>query len=213
MTDFNLLWATPIMRIDTEKLDLADRLRELILSRETDEYRKENSPQRHHDNLFESNFDFLTWKEPVITEFKEVYLGYLGNFVKLVNDLDDAQLNELRFDSHVWYHIARDGGYFQPHNHPNASWSAIFCVDPGDEEPKNDSMAGQVMFTDPRQTNAFLDPANRNMRRDMSFNAIRFRLKPAQICIFPSYLYHYVEPYIGERPRITIAGNFWFRLA
>jgi hypothetical protein len=71
-------------------------------------------------------------------------------------------------------------------------------------------MAGHVMFTDPRQTNAYLDPGNNDMRRDMSFNAIRLRLKPAELMIFPSYLYHAVEPYVGNRPRITIAANFWF---
>ena len=199
------------MRIDTEKTDLAARLRDLILSCETEGFRKPNPPQRHHHGVFESNFDFLDWKKPIVQEFKQLFLGYLGGFVKLVNDLDDKQLNRLKFDNDCWFHITRDGGYFQPHNHPNASWSAIYCVDPGDEEPVNESASGQVTFTDPRQTNSYLDPANRSMRRDMSFNAIRFRLEPAQLVLFPSYLYHYVEPYIGEKPRITISANFWFR--
>ena len=212
MTDFNLVWSTPFMRIDTEKTDLAIKLRDLILTCESEGFRKPNSPQRQHHGVFESKFDFLDWKEPIVQEFKQLFLSYLGGFVKIVNDFDDQQLNRLKFDNHCWFHITRDGGYFQPHNHPNASWSAIYCVDPGDEEPTNDSVAGQVTFTDPRQTNSYLDPANRRMRRDMSFDAIRIRLKPAQMILFPSYLYHYVEPYIGEKPRITINANFWFRL-
>ena len=210
MTDFNLLWATPLLRVTTDTTDLADRLRQVILDCETEAFRKQNSPQRPHDGLFESKFDFLDWQQPAVQEFRQLLLGYLGSFVKLVNEYDDEQLNQLKFDNDCWFHIARDGAYFQTHNHPNASWSAIYCVDPGDETPRSESMAGHVMFTDPRQVNSYLDPANRFMRRDMSYNAIRLRLKPSELLFFPSYLYHTVEPYLGDRPRITIAANFWF---
>jgi uncharacterized protein (TIGR02466 family) len=212
MTDFNLVWATPLLRAQTDSNDLAGRLRDYILSCELDGFRKPNSPQRQHNAVFESTFDFLSWPNDSVAEFKALFYGYLGSFVKIVNELDDEQLNTLRFDNHCWFHITRSGGYFQPHNHPNASWSAIYCVDPGDEQPVDESSAGSIMFTDPRQTNSYLDPANRKMRRDMSFNAIRLRPEVGEIIIFPSYLYHTVEPYIGKRPRITIAANFWFRL-
>ena len=210
MSDFNLLWSTPLLRTTTESIDLARQLRDVILDCETEGFRKKNSPQRSHNNVFESEFDFLSWQREPIPKFRELLIGYLGNFLKLVNEINDENLKNLSFDNHCWFHIYRNGGYFQPHNHPNASWSMIYCVDPGDDIPENDSMAGHVMFTDPRQTNAYLDPGNNDMRRDMSFNAIRLRLKPAELMIFPSYLYHAVEPYVGNRPRITIAANFWF---
>jgi uncharacterized protein (TIGR02466 family) len=210
MTDFNLVWATPFLRSQTGSETLAESLREYILGCEVDGFRKPNSPQRPHEGVFESKFDFLDWPDKRVEDFKEMLFTYLGSTVKLVNDYTDEQLNGLQFDNDCWFHISRDGGYFQPHNHPNASWSAIYCVDPGDETPQNDSMAGHVMFSDPRTANNYLDPANRYMRRDMSFNAIRFRLKPAELVVFPSYLYHCVEPYVGQKPRITIAANFWF---
>ena len=210
MSDFNLLWSTPLLRTTTESIDLARQLRDVILDCETEKFQKKSSPQRSHNNVFESEFDFLSWQREPIPKFRELLIGYLGNFLKLVNEINDDNLKNLSFDNHCWFHIYRNGGYFQPHNHPNASWSVIYCVDPGDDIPENDSMAGHVMFTDPRQTNAYLDPGNNDMRRDMSFNAIRLRLKPAELMIFPSYLYHAVEPYVGNRPRITIAANFWF---
>ena len=210
MSDFNLLWSTPLLRTSTESIDLARQLRDVILDCETEKFRKKSSPQRSHNNVFESEFDFLSWQREPIPKFRELLIGYLGNFLKLVNEINDDNLKNLSFDNHCWFHIYRNGGYFQPHNHPNASWSVIYCVDPGDDIPENDSMAGHVMFTDPRQTNAYLDPGNNDMRRDMSFNAIRLRLKPAELMIFPSYLYQAVEPYVGKRPRITIAANFWF---
>ena len=210
MSDFNLVWATPFLRAATGSEVLAERLRDYILGCEVEGFRKANSPQRQPRGVFESKFDFLTWQDERVQEFRELFTGHLGAFVMQVNELSEEQLGQLRFDNHCWFHITRDGGYFQPHNHPNASWSAIYCVDPGDEEPPNPSAAGHVMFSDPRNANAYLDPANRRMRREVSFNAIRFRLEAAELLIFPSYLYHCVEPYEGKRPRITIAANFWF---
>ena len=57
----------------------------------------------------------------------------------------------------------------------------------------------------------YQDIANRRMVKEVSFNAIRFRPQKGELIIFPSYLMHAVESYVGERPRITIAANFWFR--
>lgn len=204
------LWASPVMIASTGTGDLAGELRELILSCENDDFRKKNSPQRPHDGVFESEFDFLKWQDERVVKLRNLMYGLLGSFVKEVNQFTDDELNQLKFDNHCWFHITRSGGYFQPHNHPNASWSMIYCVDPGDERPVNDSVAGSVSFTDPRQTNSYLDPANRFMRREASFQSIRHRFNAADVAIFPSYLYHYVEPYQGERPRITVAANFWF---
>lgn len=210
MSDFNLLWSTPFLRVTTDTHDLANGLKDVILDCENEEFRKKNSPQRSHDNVFESEFDFLTWQREPIPEFRELMVGYLGRFLTLVNDWKDEDLNQLKFDNDCWFHVYRNGGYFQNHNHPNASWSLVYCVDPGDETPENESMAGHLMFTDPRNASTYLDPANRNMRRDMSFNAIRLRPKATELFVFPSYVYHAVEPYVGDRPRITIAANFWF---
>lgn len=209
-SSFNLLWATPFLRLQTGTTELADGLREVILDCETPEFKKPQSPQRPHEGVFESKFDFLDWPREPIPQFRQFFVGQLAGYLKQINDLTDEQLNRMRFDNECWFHIYRDGGYFQPHNHANASWSAIYCVDPGDEEPRNQSMAGHVMFSDPRQVNNYLDPANDNMRRDLSFNAVRLRLKPAEMVVFPSYVFHAVEPYVGERPRITIAANFKF---
>ena len=124
-------------------------------------------------------------------------------------------MKQIRFDNHCWFHVTNDGGYFQPHNHPNASWSVIYCVDPGDDRPdKDQSHAGHIFIEDPRPSaGQFLDVANRNLGRALSFNALRFRPQLGELIVFPSYLMHSVEPYSGTRPRITIAANFWFQRA
>ncbi|MCZ6889487.1 MAG: TIGR02466 family protein [Gammaproteobacteria bacterium] len=214
MSALNLIFATPFLRLVTDDDGLTNALRELILSCETEEFRKKNSPQQTHEGVFESEFDFLSWSAPAVQQFKTLFYNHVGGFVKLVNEMTDEQLENVRFNNHCWFHISREGAFFQPHNHPNASWSAIYCVSPGDAVPENDHYAGHVVFNDPRpNASMHVDAANRHLRHDMSHNAIRLRLQPAELLIFPSYLLHWVEPYRGEEPRITISANFWFHRA
>ena len=209
MSEFNLLFASPLFRAQMEPQSLAGELAEFIVSHATEDRRHPSPPQRRHEGVFESTFDFLTWDYPVIEQFRNAFFGYVARFVKAANDMSDEEVRSLRFDQHCWFHLTTSGGYFQPHNHANASWSAVYCVSPGDATPVDDSHAGHIVFDDPR-SNMFMDAANRNMRRDLSFNAVRLRLTPGEIVIFPSYLLHWVEPYTGDSPRITIAANFWF---
>lgn len=211
MQDLNTYWGTPLLRQQTDKLELAEALREVILRSETPEHAHPNPPQDSHESLFESTFDFLNWPDPTIAEFKPWFFHKVGEVVKETNGYSNEQMNILRFGCHCWFHITRAGGHFPPHNHANAAWSAIFCVDPGDENVAEDHNSGRVTFFDPRfGANMYLDPANRGWSQPINFNSRRFRLRPADLVIFPSYLLHSIEPYVGERPRITIAANFWF---
>lgn len=212
MDMINLAFATPLFRVTlTGVEDMNSALETLILSLEDGANRKSDSPQGMHRGVFESDFNFLNRKEPEVQELKNIFFNNLGAFVKEINQLSDAQLAELKFHNHCWFHITRSGGYFQPHNHPNASWSIVYYVNPGDEQVEEARAAGHIVFNDPRpQASCYLDPANDNMRREFSFSAIRIRPQRCEMLIFPSYLFHYVEPYECETPRIVVASNFWF---
>ncbi len=211
MSTLNRLWATPFYRSGSSA-DRADTLRDYILANESDDRRKRDSPQRAHPGVFESRFDFLDWPDPAVSELKQFLNGHLGHVVKDACGLDDAALKTLRFRSHSWFHVTRGGGFFQHHNHPLASWSLVYCVDPGDDDPPNEFEAGRLVFHDPRGTaSMYLDTANRHMVRDYSFDAVRFRPGKGDVLIFPSYVWHSVEPYAGSQPRITVAANYWFQ--
>ena len=210
MSGFHQFWATPFYRSATEA-PRADALRDYILANEKESLRKVKSPQRAHPAVFESSFDFLDWPSPAVQELKQFLYGHLAGVVRNANDLDDESMSRLRFHGHSWFHITRTGGYFQDHNHPLASWSLVYCVDPGDETPPNEFESGALVFQDPRtMASMYLDTANRTLRREFSFDAVRFRPSKADLLIFPSYIRHAVEPYGGDRPRISIAANFWF---
>jgi len=211
MQEFNLVWSTPFVRKQLAMDEMLGDLRSVILENETAEKKHPSSPQKSHPALFESSFDFLSWPDPRIARFKEHFIAEVGKVVQVANNFSAAEMSKIRFGYHCWFHITRSGGYFPPHNHAMASWSAIFCVDAGDENIENDHACGKVTFYDPRfGANMYLDPANRNWRRDLTFNSVRFRLSPAELVVFPSYLTHSIDPYEGERPRLTIAANFWF---
>ena len=212
MQDLKHLWSTPLLRRQTDRQDFARELRDVIVENEKPERAHPKPPQDSHDALFESSFDFLSWPDPRIQRFKPWFYQQVGSVVQETNGYDVEQMNRLRFGCHCWFHITRAGGHFPPHNHAMASWSAIFCVDPGDEDIADAHNSGRVTFFDPRfGVNMYLDPANRQWRPEYTFNSTRFRLKPAELVVFPSYLTHAIEPYTGTRPRITIAANFWFR--
>ena len=212
MSSINLLFSTPLFRGKMRGVEkLNESLEQLILGLEDEKNRKSDSPQPMHSGVFESEFDFLKRSEPEVREFKDMVYGALAGFIKDVNQMNDNDMSLLKFNNHCWFHVTRNGGYFQPHNHPNASWSFCYYVSPGDAEPKDEKAAGHIVFTDPRpQASSYMDVANDNMRRDTSFSGVRIRPEASELVIFPSYLMHWVEPYIGDKPRISIAANFWF---
>ena len=209
MDDLLHFWATPFYRHRADSQQAA-RVTEYVLANETESRRKPDSPQRAHPGVFESSFDLLDWGSEVTAELKQLFHNHLAGVVKTANGIDDAALKNLRFHSHCWFHVTRQGGYFPHHNHPLASWSLVYCADPGDEDAP-DFESGHLVFHDPRATaSMYLDTANRQMRREFSFDAVRMRPVAGDVLIFPSYIMHAVEPYAGRRPRVTVAANFWF---
>ncbi|MCG8371342.1 MAG: 2OG-Fe(II) oxygenase family protein [Proteobacteria bacterium] len=214
MERINLAFATPLYRVTLEGVDqLNVSLEKLILSLEDAGHRKKNSPQAMPDAVFESEFDFLKRSEPEVRQLRDLLYAALASFVKEINGFTDEELAKLKFNNHAWFHVTRSGGYFQAHNHPNASWSVVYYINPGDPEPKNEKAAGHIVFHDPRpQASCYQDAANSRMRREFSYSGIRIRPVAGELLIFPSYVLHHVEPYEGDIPRVNVASNFWFYL-
>lgn len=206
-------FATPFLRTFAGHDKKIDDLKFFLLTCENDNFVHSKSPQESHNALFESRFDLFSWPDEHVQQIKNRLLAHLMNYLSDVNCFSVEDLKKLNFRIESWFHISRKGAYFQPHTHPLASVSMIYCVDPGDEVIDDLHEAGCVLFTDPRlNASMYVDPANRNMKRKYSFDGLRFRLRSDELCIFPSYLQHSVEPYVGDTPRITIAANFSFSL-
>ena len=204
-------FATPIHHAEGKYAAIADSLYQFIVANTDEAKRNPNSPQTMHEHLFESRFDFLKWDHPLVKNLKDAFINELFHF--LINETHYTQqdLSQLKFDYESWFHVSNKGAYFQSHTHPNHSWSMVYCVSPGDAEPQSPHEAGKLLFIDPRVTaSMYLDPANINLKRATSFNGYKITMKPGSMLIFPSFLQHSVEPYNGEKQRITVAANFRF---
>jgi len=206
------LFATPLYHANLDDAKLRRRVKTLILGRQNESHRHRRPPQGPHARVFESRFDFLDGTDATAIEtLRSVLLTHLQAFLAVVQERppDDVGMEHIRF--HSWFHITAAGGYFQPHNHPNASWSLVYCVDNGHESRcPEEVQSGFLVFTDPRSTaSMYLDRFNRRQHRDVSFDGVKYFLQNNDLVIFPSYVKHHVTPYYGTAKRITVAANFW----
>jgi len=210
MINLSELFATPMADAQLPNHEpLCEALTRLFLEKEEegDRHRYQKRRETQFGELFESKFDLFNWPhEPVraVARFTHTCLSQL--LVKISRH-EPEDLGRLRFNYHAWFHITRQGGYQGLHNHQNASWSGIFCVDPGDacaERPDS----GLVRFHDPRScAPQYSDAGNIKLRMPFQHGGYDVAHKPGRLVIFPSHLYHEIFPYIGERPRIVIAFN------
>lgn len=197
------LWLTPCETLNRE-------LEALFLAREDDEHRNPTPSHIPQQELYESRFNLFHWPEPCVRELRQFMLDGVARTVMAATTLGAQDLARFTLHNHTWFHITRHAGSFISHNHPMASWSAVYCVRAGEAVPARPD-SGVLRLFDPRQgANAFRDPANANLRPAFALRPLEIRLSEGQMIVFPSYLYHEVTPFYGNDLRITVATNCWF---
>jgi uncharacterized protein (TIGR02466 family) len=167
--------------------------------------------QRNHAT-FESHFNLFRDANPAIQELKRFCWDQMLTMIGQLNRYDQQTLNRLQIYNDCWFHITRRGGFFGVHIHPNASWSGVYCVDPGQRDAgKKDS--GLLSFINPMMSNAMhVDAGNVGLQLPYSAEIAHVALEAGQLVMFPSWVPHDVKPFEGEGERITIAFNCWFSL-
>lgn len=211
------MFAVPMVEVQhPDCAALNHQLRELFLAREADGDRYANPhPSMHHSlhQLFESDFNLFAWPDEPVLRLREFCWGALSRAIAQLNGLAPEQMNRLQISSHTWFHITRKHGQFGLHNHGMASWSGVYCVDPGDSDPA-DPDSGALSFINPMAiAHMFHDPANVHLRRPYGSGNLVYQHKPGRLVLFPSWVFHQVLPYRGTRERITVAFNCWFNMA
>ena len=210
--EIETFFAVPIARVALAGHEaLCPVLERLFLQREAEgeAWRHQKYIDTMHGALFESRFDLFNWPEPPIRQLAGACHEAVAGLVQRLNGYGDDVMERLRFDYHSWFHITRRHGFQGQHNHPNASWSGIFCVDPGEDLPDRPD-SGLVRFHDPRgHVDMYSDPGNRELRAPWNTGTCDVRHRRGQLVMFPSYLRHEIFPYQGTRPRIVVAFNCW----
>jgi Putative 2OG-Fe(II) oxygenase len=162
--------------------------------------------------LFESDFNLFRANDPAVQELKVFCWNQLFSLVGFLNGYDPPTLERLQLYNDCWFHVTRRGGFFGVHNHPNASWSGVYCVDPGRHDPgKKDS--GVLSFVNPMIMSAMhMDAGVARMQLPYGYQVANVSLDAGQLVLFPSWVLHDVKPFEGEGERITISFNCWFTL-
>lgn len=206
------MFATPFAVLHYPEPELLNKELEKFFDQLTANGDKHRNPRPHNyvqDNLFESNFDLFKYDNVAVQQLRHFILQSIGWIITRLNGYTKEQLSSIQLHTDAWFHITEHAGYFYTHNHPMASWSAVYCVDPGEDVPgKKDS--GILRFHDPRpHCSVYLDAGNANLQGAFGTGSYNFKLQAGQLLLFPSYLQHEVAPFMGHNRRITVAVNCW----
>ena len=208
------LFAVPFADIHMpDHESLTQELTQLFLKKEAqgDAFRNDVRRDTQQGSLFESKFDLFYWEEPAAKKLAHFCHSAVVSVVKGTSDYTQGEIEALKFDYHAWFHITREGGYQALHNHSNASWSGIFCVDPGDQVPERPD-SGAVRIYDPRgNASYYLDAGNSRLKMPANHGSYQVTHEAGKLVLFPSYLFHEVFPYQGTKPRIVVAFNCWIK--
>jgi uncharacterized protein (TIGR02466 family) len=189
---------------------LNTELEQLFLAREDDAHRNPTPSHIPQQELFESRFNLFNWEERCVQELRQFMLDAVVGTAMSATTLKREEMGRLTLHNHTWFHVTRYAGSFISHNHPMASWSAVYCVRAGDPVASQPE-SGILRLFDPRQgAGAFLDPANAGLKAGFAHRPLELRLTEGQLIVFPSYVYHEVTPFYGKNLRITVATNCWF---
>jgi hypothetical protein len=185
-------------------------LEALFLARETDEYRNPTPSHIPQQEMFESRFNLFLWPEACVQELRVFVLNSVAQTVVEASELPASELARLQIHNHTWFHVTRYAGSFVAHNHPLASWSAVYCVRAGERVPEH-PQSGMLRFLDTRSgADTYLDNANRRLRPAFALKCRELCLEEGQVVVFPSFVFHEVAPFYGGDTRITVATNCWF---
>jgi len=207
-------FATPIAHINFEDNAALNReLKELFLRKEREEPDLVRNPNRYNTQfgLFESNFDLFNWSDEPVQQLAGMMHNTLHGFVQQINSYSDEQMSFLEFNYHAWYHITRAGGYQTLHDHANASWSAIYYIQAGEDNPEHPE-SGVVRFYDKRGFSPmYMDAGNENLDPRYSWEVVPIKPETGKMLIFPSWIAHEILPFQGRDERIMVALNAWIR--
>jgi uncharacterized protein (TIGR02466 family) len=102
----------------------------------------------------------------------------------------------------MWANINPPGGYNQSHIHPNSLFSGAYYV-------KSQPNSGRLSVIDPRPgVQQCMPPRKkeklpRELWRETYYDAV-----PGRLIMFPSWLWHKVEPNQSNDIRISVSFNF-----
>lgn len=180
-----------------------DRMRDIILEKEADF--KKSQPKgvvRSNVGGWHSENDLFRWNVPELEVLLNLFQAVLVDYMALETERA-ADSFQLSAGLEGWANVVRRGNYAKAHVHPMSNIALVYYVDAGDHvhESKED-ISGAIEFLDPRNRAYMFTAPGMDVR-----DSLLSRPESSVLLAFPSWLYHTVHPYQGNRPRISIAAN------
>jgi len=114
-------------------------------------------------------------------------------FRRLLNE-DTANIDQ------SWANLYYKWDYAIPHSHRLSVASLVYFLEIGDPDP-DDELSGRLSFADPRMKICCSDEEGYVTTRPYIGS------NNGKMLIWPSKFVHFVTPYAGDNPRITLAWN------
>ena len=197
--NISMLFATPLVIRDwPDSEELNRELSALVMTKEAED--EDGYGVRSNAGGWQSAGNLITWKEPCIEVLRQRIEKVVTNLLQeLIRDDGTNRSFKLLIDA--WANINRQGNYNVVHTHPNCMWSGVYYVQPGIPD-KTIPYSGLLEILDPREAANYIQVRNTVLDgREFVDNV------PGRMLLWPSWLKHWVHPYVGEGERISIAYN------
>jgi uncharacterized protein (TIGR02466 family) len=171
-------------------------LEKAILEREA----QASGMNRSNAGGWHSENDLLQWPELSGIDLAESIQSSVMNMIAIT-----AKTDKFTFQSTIssWANVNRKGSHNVVHNHAQSHWSGVYYVKSGEYNEDDIRLAGSLTFYDPRgSVNMMRHPGSCS-------DGIAIKIKPqdGDLIIFPSWLFHSVNPFTSDTLRISIAFN------
>jgi uncharacterized protein (TIGR02466 family) len=193
------LFATPIFSF-VEAAD-ADRDRELA-GRLIEESHGAPGITRSNSGGWHSLPDLTQRQDACYLDLMHRVVAHVQSaFIELAREHDAAVDLRYRFAVQAWAMVMRHGDHTLVHDHTDAHFSVVYYPDAGDADLETFPDSGKLCFVDPRR-GASVIPG-------VELYPTQFAIEPRTglLVVFPGYLQHFVQPYRGGRPRVSISCN------
>ncbi len=203
-----LLFGTPILSVLwPEPEALNHQLTDLVLDLE----RTQPSVRQSNRGGWQSEKNLQSLRHPAVqTLLSWIDVGvYLISSDLVGEDAVDHFPEKWRISA--WANVNRVGHFNGTHYHVGGFWSGVYYVTTGTGTP-DDLGSGVIGFRSPSQagmiaSNIYAPPALQQAFQQ----EVCLQPEPGLMLIFPSWLEHWVNPYGGTEPRISIAFDVTYQ--
>ena len=147
--------------------------------------------------------NYKGWHSTTDMALKPEYQSLVGESITMCKEVfNEEWLDREPVLGNMWANINSPGGYNRPHLHPNSHFSGVYYI-------KTQENCGHLVFNEPRSGAHMTMPIRKEGRPPKHlWKEVHIDPIPGRIIMFPSWLWHCVEPNKSNDIRISVSFNF-----